>query len=65
MGDLLHNTILWYNTKDDVTSSQPSAFSQDLLQFLSGSASNEGSDQGQRVRVEISLKRQVISLGNK
>ena len=50
-----------YNTKDDVTSSKPSAFSQDLLEFLSGSASNEGSDQGQRVWVEISLKRPVIS----
>ena len=48
-----------YIMKDNVTSSKASAFRQDLLKFLGGSASDEGSDQGQGVRVEISLKRRL------
>ena len=61
MNGFLHNTMLRHYIKDYVTSSKPRAFSKDLLQFLGGSASDEGSDQGQGVRVEIGLKRGVIS----
>ena len=43
----------------NITSSQSGALCQDLLQLLGSSASDEGSDQGQRVRVEVGLRQET------